>query len=57
MGDNLNDFAEVFEKSKTIDSRLSSRRTKQSSVWIPFHRVAESNVWRVGRCLCMVKDD
>ena len=24
MGDNLNDFAEVFEKSKTIDSRLSA---------------------------------
>jgi predicted secreted acid phosphatase len=24
MGDNLNDFAEVFEQSKTIDSRLST---------------------------------
>jgi 5'-nucleotidase (lipoprotein e(P4) family) len=24
MGDNLNDFAEVFEKSKTIDSRLTA---------------------------------
>ena len=24
MGDNLNDFAEVFEKSKTIDTRLSA---------------------------------
>ena len=24
MGDNLNDFAEIFEKSKTIDSRLSA---------------------------------
>jgi 5'-nucleotidase (lipoprotein e(P4) family) len=29
MGDNLNDFAEVFEKSKTIDSRLSAAEQNQ----------------------------
>ena len=26
VGDNLNDFAEIFEKSKTIDSRLAATR-------------------------------
>lgn len=30
MGDNLNDFAEVFEKSKTIDSRLSTAEQNQN---------------------------
>ncbi|HZI46637.1 MAG TPA: 5'-nucleotidase, lipoprotein e(P4) family [Pyrinomonadaceae bacterium] len=30
MGDNLNDFAEVFEKSKTIDSRLSAADQNKS---------------------------
>ena len=29
MGDNLNDFAEIFEKSRTIDSRLSAAEQNQ----------------------------
>ena len=30
MGDNLNDFAEVFEQSKTIDSRLTAAQQNQN---------------------------
>lgn len=30
MGDNLNDFAEVFENSKTIDSRMSAAEQNQN---------------------------
>jgi 5'-nucleotidase (lipoprotein e(P4) family) len=31
IGDNLNDFAEVFEQSKTIDSRLAATQQNQSN--------------------------
>ncbi|HEX6188002.1 MAG TPA: 5'-nucleotidase, lipoprotein e(P4) family [Pyrinomonadaceae bacterium] len=31
MGDNLNDFAEIFEKSKTIDSRFSATNLNKSN--------------------------
>ena len=31
LGDNLNDFAEIFELSKTIDSRLAATRQNKSS--------------------------
>lgn len=31
MGDNLNDFAEIFEQSKTIDSRLAATRLNKSN--------------------------
>jgi 5'-nucleotidase (lipoprotein e(P4) family) len=31
IGDNLNDFAEIFEKSKTIDSRLAATQLNKSN--------------------------
>ena len=31
MGDNLNDFAEIFEQSKTIDSRLAATQQNKSN--------------------------
>ena len=31
IGDNLNDFAEIFEQSKTIDSRLAATNQNKSN--------------------------
>jgi 5'-nucleotidase (lipoprotein e(P4) family) len=56
MGDNLNDFAEVFEQSKTIDSRLSAAEQNQQQFGArfivlpnPMYGAWEDAVYRDGR--------